>query len=456
MLNISENTIRNKGLERYSAFKEVMKLHTARSLAYWVIAFFVLVLIILMMPWTQNIVAKGKVTTLRPEHRPQSVYSIIAGRVDRWYVREGESVKKGDTLAFLSEIKSAYFDPELLERTGEQLQAKGAAREAYTEKSQALKEQLNALEDALVLKLEQTKNKVEQYQFKMLADSINMRFTQTAYDIAVQQLNRTDTLFQKGIKSLTELENKRNKMQETRAKWIASNNKFLSTKNQLLNAKIELGSVQSQYADKMAKVRSERSSAISSIYDAESQLAKLKNQYANYEQRGKLYYVIAPQDGYITKIYKKGLGEIVKETDPLLAIMPARYQLAVETYIRPMDYPLLQLGQAVRFVFDGWPAFVFSGWPNQSYGTFGGEVIAIDNVANEKGMYRVLIAPNSEDKAWPEALRVGAGASSLILLNDVPLWYEFWRKLNGFPPDFYSEDDLDKVKMKAPIKHLKK
>lgn len=455
MLNISENRIENKGLEDYPAFKKVTQLNTARRLAHWVIIFFVLLVVILMLPWTQHIVTKGKVTTLKPEHRPQSVYSVISGKIDRWYVQEGESVEKGDTLAFLSEVKAGYFDPKLLKRTQDQVNAKHAAREAYNDKSQALSQQLDAIKNVSLVKLEQTQNKVEQYQLKLISDSVTVGAAQTAYRVATRQFNRTDTLFQKGIKSLTDLENKRNKMQETEAKWMAYQNKFLTTKNELLNAKIELSLVRSQYADKMAKVRSERSSALSSIYDAESQIAKLENQYANYEQREKLYYVIAPQDGYITKIYRKGLGEIVKATDPLLAIMPANHQLAVEAYIRPMDYPLLQLKQKVRFVFDGWPAFVFSGWPNQSYGTFEGSVVAIDNVANEKGMYRILVSP-STTKAWPEALRVGAGASTLIMLNDVPLWYEFWRKLNGFPPDFYEEQDLDKIKMKAPINHLKK
>jgi multidrug resistance efflux pump len=458
MLNISENTIENKGLEDYPSFGKVTQLNTARKLAYWVIGFFAMLIVIVMLPWTQNITTKGKVTTLRPEHRPQSVYSTIAGKIEKWYVREGESVKAGDTLAFLSEVKSEYFDPKLLERTRNQVDAKESSRTAYNQKSEALAQQLEAMESALVFKLEQTENKVKQYQFKVNSDSMAVNAAQIAYNIAVLQFNRADTLYQKGIKSKTDVEDKRNKMQETEAKLNATENKYLSTKNELLNTRIELSSVRSDYADKMAKVRSERSTALSSIYDAESQIAKLENQYANYEQRATLYHIIAPQDGYITKIYRKGIGELVKEIDPLLAIMPANYQLAVEAYVRPMDYPLLQLSEDVRFVFDGWPAFVFSGWPNQSYGTFSGTIIAIDNVANENSLYRILISPSqdSTDKPWPEALRVGTGASTLIMLNDVPLWYEFWRQLNGFPPDFYEETKVEKLKLKAPIKHLKK
>lgn len=457
MLNLSENSIDHEKLLRYSAFGEVMDIGKTRKITYWIAGFLITVISIFFLPWTQNIVTKGKVTTLRPEQRPQSVYSTIPGKIEAWYVREGESVRAGDTLAYLSEVKADYFDPQLLERTQAQVQAKSAARSAYSQKVDALGQQLDAIGQALVFKLEQNENKVKQFEFKATADSIDVSAARTAYQIAQYQYDRTDTLYRQGIKSLTELENKRNKLQETQAKLISNENKYLSTKNELLNAKIELSTMRSEYADKMAKVRSDRSSAFSSIYDAESQIAKLETQYASYERRAQFYYVIAPQSGYITKIHRKGIGELIKETEPLISIMPQDYQLAIETYVRPMNYPLLDTGQTALLIFDGWPAFVFSGWPNQSYGTFRGRVIAVDNVANELGLYRILISPELEsNKPWPEELRVGAGAQVSLLLNDVPIWYEFWRQLNGFPPDYYEGEIPEEVKLKAPANNLKK
>ena len=96
--------------------------------------------------------------------------------------------------------------------------------------------------------------------------------------------------------------------------------------------------------------------------------------------------------------------------------------------------------------FDGWPAIVFSGWPNTSYGTYGGEVFAIDNFISPNGKYRVLVAQDPNDHEWPDALRVGAGASSMTLLNDVPVGYELWRQINAFPPDYYTQEQVDSSK----------
>jgi membrane fusion protein, adhesin transport system len=41
-------------------------------------------------------------------------------------------------------------------------------------------------------------------------------------------------------------------------------------------------------------------------------------------------------------------------------------------------------------------------------------------------------------------MKLGGGAVSFALLKDVPIWYELWRQINGFPPDFYSDQQKGK------------
>jgi hypothetical protein len=95
------------------------------------------------------------------------------------------------------------------------------------------------------------------------------------------------------------------------------------------------------------------------------------------------------------------------------------------------------VGNHVQFIFDGWPTMVFSGWPNLTYGTFPGEVYAINSVPNENGKYRILVKPKSQIKPWPTELRIGVGANGYLLLKKVPIWYEIWRTMCGFSPDYY-------------------
>jgi multidrug resistance efflux pump len=199
-----------------------------------------------------------------------------------------------------------------------------------------------------------------------------------------------------------------------------------------------------EYREKINKSESEKYSAMSAMYDTEAQVTKLQNSYANYNARTGMYYILAPQDGFIIKAQINGIGETLKEGQEIVTIMPLQSDLAVEMYVAPMELPLIHVGAPVRFIFDGWPAFFFSGWPGVSYGTYGGKVVAIDRHISTNGKFRILVAPDAADHPWPSALQVGGGANGLALLNDVPIGYELWRQINGFPPEFYTQQNESK------------
>ncbi|TNF44731.1 MAG: HlyD family efflux transporter periplasmic adaptor subunit, partial [Cytophagales bacterium] len=263
------------------------------------------------------------------------------------------------------------------------------------------------------------------------------------FDIGKYQMERAEQLFKEGLNSLTTLEGRRLKFQEVQAKLISSENKLLSSKNDLITAQIELGAIDNDFQDKLAKAESDMYTAMSSQFDAEATVTKLENQYSNYAQRTNFRYILAPQNGYIAKAIQVGIGETIKEGAEIVQIVPSEADLAVEMYVQPVDLPLIKVGNKVRFIFDGWPAIVFSGWPQISNGTFGGTVVAIDQFAGPNNMYRVLVTEDPEEEAWPELLRIGSGADGIALLNDVPVWYEIWRQLNGFPADYYTQEEKD-------------
>ncbi len=433
---------------KYASFNKIEIVSAQKAFRNWLLVFFAILIILLFMPWTQNIQSAGKVTTLRPSQRPQTIQSTIAGRVEKWYVNEGQLVKKGDTILHLSETKADYFDPRLLERTNQQVEAKTSAVESYKGKFSALEGQIKAMKTELNFKKEQLQNKVLQEIQKIVALENELQATEIETQIAEKQYNRTKELEQKGIKSITDLEDKRIKWQSMQAKLVAAQNKVTVAQNELENAKIQLNTIQNEYLGKIAKSESEQFSTLSDRFEAESNVSKLQIQYENYARRNSFYFITAPQDCYITKAITSGLGETVKEGEPIVSILPASYQLAVELFLDPIDLPLISVGREVRFTFDGWPAFVFSGWPNKSFGTYSGLVFAIDNNISDNGKYRILVQPDPGKQPWPTALRPGGGAKGIALLNDVPIWYEMWRQLNGFPADFYKQFKVKKESKK--------
>jgi len=438
MLNISPHSVSaHIDRSRFSSLRKVEGRRSGVLIIRSALGLMGLAFIFMFLPWTQNIRATGNLTALRPEQRPQTIQSVIGGRIEQWYVQEGDFVRKGDTIIFLSEVKDEYFDPQLLTRTQEQLTAKEGAVSAYMEKVKATDARIDALLRNLSLKTEQARNSIKQARFKVISDSTEVDAAHINFKIAREQYERMKQLQKEGLKSETDLENRENVMQRAQAQLVAAENRLLSSRNEELNAQVELNSVAAKFREEIAKAESEKAAAMSQMFDGEAVVTKLQNQFVNYTMRRGMYHLTAPQDGYITKAINAGIGETVKEGEEIVSIMPYNIEMAVQMYIRPIDLPLLKKHQPVRIQFDGWPAIVFSGWPNTSYGTYGGTVFAIDNFISANGMYRVLVTPDPDEHPWPEALRVGSGAISMVLLKDVPIWYELWRQFNGFPPDYY-------------------
>jgi multidrug resistance efflux pump len=282
---------------------------------------------------------------------------------------------------------------------------------------------------------------------QVTSDSIRLEQAKVNFKIGEEQLKRADKLYKDGLRSLTDFEQRELRFQEVQASLIGSENKLLQSINSRIAAQIELNAIDNDFRDKMAKARADMYEAMSAQFDTEATVTKLENQYSNYEVRTGYRHVLAPQEGYITRAIQVGIGETIKEGAEIISILPGNAQLAVEMYVEPVDFPLMRIGNKVRFIFDGWPAIVFSGWPQITNGTFGGIVQAIDNFAGPDGRYRILVIEDPEEKPWPPALRIGSGADGIALLNDVPLWYEVWRQLNGFPPDYYTQ--REKAELKA-------
>lgn len=448
MLNLSPQNQSTIDKSQYKSILQVEGKKSSKKLLYSVYLLFIIVDVILFLPWTQNIRSNGKVTTLRPEQRPQTINSLISGRIEKWFVKDGDKVKKGDTILFLSEIKEDYFDPNLISRTKDQLKNKEMTVSSYSDKIKSLDNRVDALLDNGELQLQQARLKLQQAELKVRADSIEYYTAIENNKIAEEQFKRFEKLQKEGLKSQTELETRKLALQRASASEISARQKYLQSKNDIIDAKLGFNSTSAKFRDEVSKAESDKFSALSSMYDAEVDVTKLQTQVVNYSVRSGMYFILAPQDGVVTKTLSSGIGETIKQGDPVATIMPANYDFALEVYVRPMDLPLIQKGQHVRVQFDGWPAIVFSGWPNTSFGTFGGDVLAVDNFAGEDGNFRVLIVPDKSDHKWPDKLRVGGGAKTMIMLNDVKVGYELWRLINGFPPDFYTD--------KTPEKNTKK
>ncbi|MEG3165703.1 HlyD family efflux transporter periplasmic adaptor subunit [Sphingomonas sp. PB2P19] len=69
--------------------------------------------IMALVPWVQTANGTGQVIALDPDDRQQQVTAFVPGRVERWYVQDGQHVERGDPIARVVDL-----DPDLLSRLG--------------------------------------------------------------------------------------------------------------------------------------------------------------------------------------------------------------------------------------------------------------------------------------------------------------------------------------------------
>lgn len=450
MLNISNN--KDADFLKEGDFYSLRTLKTpgmGRLLARVLLVIGGISFLAMFLPWQQNIRGTGSLTAFHPKNRPQTVETAIAGRIINWNKREGEFVNFGDTILTLAEVKEKFFDPKLLERLAAQITAKESGLEAKRAKQEALENQVAALRQGRIMKLRQAENKLKQATLKLQSDSIGFEAEQVNYRNATNIFERNKKRYEAGNISLTKFQEMESKYQADNAKVISAENKWLQSQAELINVRVNLSAIEAEYQDKISKSQSDLSATIADIYDSEANLSKMRNEYSNMEIRNQQYQIIAPQSGYLVKALKAGIGETIKEGEAVATIMPETNDKAAEMYVKAMDLPFISQGRPVRIQFDGWPALQFSGWPNVSVGTFGGIVSVIDRVESKPGYFRILVTPDPDQEDWPEQLRMGSGIKGWVMLNDVPIWYELWRQLNGFPPSIYENGE---VKMQSQKK----
>ena len=95
MLNITNNKVSEYiDLKSFKSGKDIFNKQYHKRFKKFLLVFTVLLIIMAFLPWTQSISSTGAVTTLKPNQRPQTIQSQIPGRVEEWFVQEGDFVKR--------------------------------------------------------------------------------------------------------------------------------------------------------------------------------------------------------------------------------------------------------------------------------------------------------------------------------------------------------------------------
>lgn len=419
------------------------------------LTFLALILSIIGMvfiPWQQTARGTGTVLALDPQERPQQVTSGSKGVVE-WVkpgLREGSYVEKDELLLRLTPFAAegvSLADSQILN-----IEAKLVAAQS----SRSVAEQQEVLWQSsgenLIASLNQdllaAKQKWEQTRNEVLSLQADLEDKRNQLRIAEQVVTR-------GLVSREELFSKQQAVE-------SQHNKVLKAQSAVEEALASLSSKKSEIDSKKEEIDIKNRAAEQKVLEETQKINTIQKELTDLQaKRGEFdrLTVRAPRDGYIQQWSGLEGSDTVKEGDPLFVIVPNASKLAVEMQVTGNDMPLVQEGAQVRLQFEGWPAVQFVGWPSVAIGTFGGKVNRVFPTDDGKGYFRVVVSPDRHfegEKGWPDDryLRQGVRANGWVLLKQVPLGYEIWRQLNGFPPivaDQEPKESKDKPsKVKLP------
>lgn len=388
--------------------------------------------VLLMTPWQQNIRASGKVTAFAPIERQQTIEAPIGGRLVKWFVKEGSKVKAGDVLAEIADV-----DPELLSRLTQQRDAAKSKFSAKEDELRAYKAQIENLISTRDLQIATAQYRLDVAKQRANSAQESILSSQATLQAANLQIERLERLLSDGLVS------KREHEIATRDKEIAQrtlNSNQATLKGALAEqraAEAEIGRIRSDAQARINSATASMNKVQSELEDSRASLLKTEVDVSRQHSQT----VTAPRDGSVLRLHSNPQGDLVRQGDALLTLVPDADVKAVELWVNGNDVTLITAGRHARLQFEGWPALQFGGWPEVAVGTFGGNVAFVDATDDGKGKFRVLLTPDENSEEWPSErfLRQGVRVEGWILLNRVTMAYELWRQLNAFPPVYTPE-----------------
>jgi multidrug efflux pump subunit AcrA (membrane-fusion protein) len=394
-----------------------------------VLALFVLIVAMVFAPWQQNVKGNGRVVAFSPLVREQTVEVSVSGRITKFAenISEGMHIKEGD---FIAEVRD--LDDQYLTRLKDQLAAKKRELEHAKEIITAYSGQVKAFESARDATVSAADEYIKMASQKKLAEQRNLEAAEAA--LSQEQLNfdRQKKLEADGLTSTLTLQVQERKLKEAQAKVEQAKAYVAAAENEIEAKRSERTAKERESTTKIDTAQAMFRKANVDVEKTEKEVLELESKVAQQQNQT----IRAPIDGFVFRVHRFQGGQIVKQGDSLLTIVPDTADRAVEIWLDGNDAPLVTPGRHVRLQFEGWPAVQFTGWPSVSVGSFGGRVAMIDATDDGTGKFRILVVPDKDDEPWPDErfLRQGVQAHGWVLLEQVTLGFEIWRQLNGFPP----------------------
>lgn len=401
----------------------------AGRFTFALILFFVLVL---FLPWRQTVEGRGHIIAYDPSERVQMISAPIDGFIERFHVQENEHVSKGAKLFEMIDPDKEYKSRVYKMKEDFEQQQKNTQNELLVlkQKDTSLLNQKAIRTELYDKQYVQAKEQLKSLELKYAAEKKN-------FEVLRNHFERIKSLY------LQKIESKKN-FEKSENNYIAAKTKFDKIAIDIEVQKRQLSIIKQEKSHFIEEINNQIRTLENSMLAVENRINVLERDYerhlseiARYETSS----VLSQKDGTVMRVLQNDKNTFIKKGEPILQFSPDVNTSVLLLKISDFNMPLIKEGLPVRIRFHGWPVLHITGWPAIRFGTFGGIIQKIDPVLHEPGSYYAYVIEDPKEP-WPDHdhLRIGTYATAWVALSDVPIWYEIWRLLNGFPSNMVTPE----------------
>ncbi|WP_407638247.1 HlyD family type I secretion periplasmic adaptor subunit [Herbaspirillum hiltneri] len=394
-----------------------------------------LLLCLLVWSWFAQIdmVVRGAGRIVASEHN-QIIQHLEGGIVSAILVREGATVKKGQTLISIADVRAnADLGEGNVKILGLRARIARLKAEAAGAPAVAMSPELRsddpavqselasfaARQSKLTQELSVLREQSAQRQAEVGEAVSRQKSLVSEFDLAQRQYKLVHGMFERNAASQLEDIQAQSKAQDAQSRLSATNAMIPRLTAAIAEAQAKMGEAASRF----------RADARSDLTVSENELARLQEEIKSRNDRVSRSEVRAPMDGIVNRVLINTVGGVVKPGDAIIEMTPTDDKLVIEAKVAPTDRAQLMTGAPARVKVSAYDYGV--------YGAMKGVVteVSADTVPEERGerFYRVKIEVTRDpklDTGLP--LMPGMTATADMIVGRRTVWQYLMSPLSRF------------------------
>jgi len=351
-----------------------------------IVLYFWLLTVALLLLWAsvakvdEIVRSEGKIV---PSGENKVLQNLEGGIVEEILVKEGESVRKGQVLLKIKNVKSktelaGYLSKynELAARVSRlRAQAKNAPlrfdaimQKEHPELVAREKSLYEANMGRLRAQVETLKKQIRQKQEQLNEARAKLKNLRHSYTLIEEEVKMSEPMVKEGVKSKVDF-------LKLQREANAIRTEIDSVKNTIPRIRSSIAEIRSRIKEARLEFRSQSEKEMN---EAIGEMERLTEKIKAFRDSVNRTLVRSPVDGVVKKLYVHTIGGVVKPGMDLAEIVPLDKNLIAEVKVSPKD---------IAFIYPGQKALVkFTAYDFAIYGGLKGEVVGIspDTVTDRK------------------------------------------------------------------------